>query len=59
MVKCKKVTAQIFVRLSVHEFASKFLKTCNIDNIHYEIYISMMTVMQIFIVTEIQLFTLR
>ena len=34
-------------------------KSCNIDNIHYELYISMTIGMQPFIVREIQLFKVK
>ena len=55
----KTFTAQIFLRLYVNEFLSEIFKTCNIDNKHYVIYISMKAVMQIFIVIEIQLFKVK
>ena len=54
----KKVTAQIFLRLYIHEFFRIF-KTCNIDNRQYELYISMKAVMQIFMVRETQLFKVK
>ena len=52
----KKVTAQIFLRLYLHEFLSKQIKTYNIYNRHYELYIIMTAFMQLFIVREIRLF---
>ena len=55
----KKVTAQIFLRLYIHEFSSEFFKTCNIYNGHYELYISMTDVMQIFIVIEVKLLNVK
>ena len=51
----KKVTAQIFLRLYIHEFLSEFLRISKIDNRNYELYISVAAVMKIFIVREIQL----
>ena len=55
----KKVTAQIFLRLYIHAFLSEIFKTFNIDDIYYEIYISMTAVMQILIVRDIQQFKAR
>ena len=46
----------MFLRLYIHEFLSDFLKTCNIYNRHYELYISMTAVMKLFVVREIQPF---
>ena len=51
----KKVTAQIFLRLYIHELLSEFLRISKIDNRNYELYISVAAVMKIFIVREIQL----
>ena len=59
LFSAKKVTAQIFLRLYIHAFLSELLKTCNIDNRHYELYINMIAVMQLFIVREIQLFKVK
>ena len=53
---CEKLTAQIFLRLYIYEFLSGFLNTGNIHNRHYELYISVMSVMQVYIVIEIQLY---
>ena len=55
----KKVTAQIFLRLYIHAFLSEIFKTFNIDDMYYEIYISMTAVMQILIVRDIQQFKAR
>ena len=48
--------APIFLRLCI---LSDFFKTRNVDNRHYELYISMAAVMQLFLVREIQLFKVK
>ena len=59
MFLVKKVTAQIPLRLYIHEFLSEYFYTYNICNRHYELYISMANVMQIFIVRQIQPFKVK
>ena len=59
LFSAKKVTAQIFLKLYIHNFFSENFKTYNTDNKQYELYISIPAVMQIFKVREIQLFKVK
>ena len=59
LFSAKSVAAQFFLRLYIHEFFIRFFKACNIENRQYELYISMASVMQLFIFIEIQQFKVK